>query len=240
MKKEIIGDCELYLADCLDIIPSLKNIDVLITDPPYGIGDRSGTISKKRNRNNYDEYDDSPEMWVKEIKPRIEYALDLKMGHGGGSVTRRAVITSGSSMLWQYPPAKTIGMVYQPAACGMTHWGRGTCQPVLFYGSDPRAGKDIQPIHYQCTEKSSCSEHPCAKPMGLTKWMINRGSIIDEVVLDPFMGSGTTGVACVKLGRKFIGIEISEKYFDIACKRIEMATREPDMFLKKEKNEKLL
>lgn len=78
-------------------------------------------------------------------------------------------------------------------------------------------------------------DHPCPKPESVWKKFIARFSREAEVVLDPFMGSGTTGVACVKLGRKFIGIEIEPKYFDIACRRIEQAYAQPDIFIEAEK-----
>lgn len=73
-------------------------------------------------------------------------------------------------------------------------------------------------------------EHPTQKPVGVMEWSIShtKGA---KTILDPFMGSGTTGVACVKLGRKFIGIEMESRYFDIACKRIEDAYKQPDMFV---------
>ena len=75
-------------------------------------------------------------------------------------------------------------------------------------------------------------EHPTQKPEGVMMWCL--GFVPNaKSILDPFMGSGTTGVACVKLGRKFIGIEIDERYFDIACRRIEAAERQPDMFVAK-------
>ena len=75
-------------------------------------------------------------------------------------------------------------------------------------------------------------EHPTQKPRSLMKWCINHLPDTSETILDPFMGSGTTGVACVELGRKFIGIEIDEKYFDIACERISRAERQGDLFRK--------
>jgi DNA modification methylase len=76
--------------------------------------------------------------------------------------------------------------------------------------------------------------HPTQKPLALMKWCLS--FLPDaQTILDPFMGSGTTGVACIKMGRKFIGIELEEKYFDIACKRIEGAYQQPDMFIEKEK-----
>ena len=72
---------------------------------------------------------------------------------------------------------------------------------------------------------------PCPKPVAWMRWAISRGSRVNETILDPFMGSGTTGVAAVKLGRKFIGIEIEERYFSIACRRISDALKQPDMFI---------
>ena len=76
-------------------------------------------------------------------------------------------------------------------------------------------------------------DHPCPKPLAWMLWLVTRGSLPGHLVIDPFMGSGTTGVACVKLGRRFIGIEIYPHYFDIACRRIEDAYRQPDMFVER-------
>jgi len=73
--------------------------------------------------------------------------------------------------------------------------------------------------------------HPTQKPIEVMCWCIERLPDGANTILDPFMGSGTTGVACAKLGRKFIGIEIEPKYFDIACRRIEAAYAQPDMFI---------
>ena len=78
--------------------------------------------------------------------------------------------------------------------------------------------------------KAMDKEHPTQKPVALMRWCIEFFPLAGTI-LDPFMGSGTTGVACAKLGRKFIGIEIEPKYFDIACKRIEEAYRQPDLFI---------
>ena len=72
--------------------------------------------------------------------------------------------------------------------------------------------------------------HPCPKPERYANWLVDRGAAQGETVCDPFMGSGTTGVACVKLGRKFIGIEKDSKYFDIACRRIDQAYAQPRLF----------
>jgi site-specific DNA-methyltransferase (adenine-specific)/modification methylase len=221
MRIETIGSATLYLADCMDVLPTLGKVDAVITDPPYGIGERSGTISKERNKNDYVSYDDTPENIVSEIVPRIIVALAL---------AKRGLVTPGGKCAFFYPKPTDIGMVYQPAACGMTHWGRTTCQPILFYGKDPKCGLTIKPIHYQLTESPEKCGHPCPKPTGFMKWCVDRASVDGETILDPFMGSGTTGVAAVQMGRKFIGIEREPKYFDIACERIENAQRQSNLF----------
>ncbi len=78
-------------------------------------------------------------------------------------------------------------------------------------------------------------EHPNEKPLMLMRTLVETLSNVGDVILDPFMGSGTTGVACMKLDRKFIGIEIEERYFQIACKRIEQAYAQPDFFIERPK-----
>lgn len=218
----IIGNATLYLGDCRDILQRLPKVDAVVTDPPYGIGKRSGTISKERNKNNYVSYEDSLENVISEIIPRLTAYLEI---------AGRGIVTPGGKAVFYYPPATDIGMAYQPAAVGMTHWGRTTCQPILFYGKDPRCGKTIQPIHCVVTEAPEKCDHPCPKPTGFMKWLVNRASLTGEVIVDPFMGSGTTGVAAVQMGRKFVGIEREPKYFDIACKRIEDAQRQGDLFI---------
>ena len=223
-EKVTIGNCELWLGDCRDILPTLPNVHVVITDPPYGLGELSGTTSKSRNKNAYESFDDTEENLVNEVIPSINMALSLANGRG--------LITPGAKCLQLYPRARTIGGFYQPAAVGMSPWGFAGYNPVLFYGKDPRDGKGQNSTMTPLTEKSSCDEHPCAKPIGAMLWMVGKGSVDGETVLDPFMGSATTGVACVRLGRSFIGIERDPKYFDIACKRIEQAYAQPDFFVK--------
>lgn len=216
-----IGDATLYLGDCMDILPTLDKVDAVITDPPYGIGKRSGTISKERNKNNYLSFDDTPENIENEIIPRFKIALNK---------SNRALITPGGKCFSLYPAPKDLGMIYQPAAVGMTHWGRTTCQPIFFYGIDPKVGKTIKPIHYVLTEQPEKNDHPCPKPINFMKWCVDRVSLENETILDPFMGSGTTGVAAIQMGRKFIGIERERKYFDIACERIRNAQRQQSLF----------
>lgn len=228
MKSEVIGDCTLYLGNSYDME---FFADSLITDPPYGLGKKTGTIGASRLKNSYDEFDDT----MHNVRSLIIPAIAKFIG-----TTKRAAITPGPKAMFFYPEPKDTGIFFQPAACGMSFWGRTTWQPILFYGDDPRLGKTIDHLHRQVIEKASTDEHPCAKPQAAWDWLVNKASLEGETVLDPFMGSGTTGVSCVKLGRKFIGIEISQKYFDLSCKRIEGAIREPSMFQKKVKQEKML
>jgi DNA modification methylase len=125
----------------------------------------------------------------------------------------------------------------------MSPWGFAGYNPVLFYGKDPRDGKGQNSTMTTLTDRPEACDHPCPKPLSAMNWMVEKASLRGHVIIDPFMGSGTTGVAAVKLGRKFIGIEISEKYFDIACKRIQDAVDRPDMFIApivKQKQETML
>lgn len=219
MTPVIIGDCTLYLGDSRDILPTLGKIDAIVTDPPYGLGKPSGTISKGRaHKRAYLSFEDTEDYLTATCVPIVVASLALAEGRG--------VITPGGAHAWKYPPPKSLGGFYQPAACGMCHWGRLTFQPILFYGRDPMVGKTIKNITYVLTEKSSCKEHPCAKPQKAWDWVVERASMAGETVLDPFMGSGTTGVSCVTLGRKFIGIELEEKFFDLSCRRIEEAQKQ--------------
>ncbi len=101
-------------------------------------------------------------------------------------------------------------------------------------------GKGRAMNSFRSTEQAEKNGHPCPKPIKSWQKLVNRVSRKGETILDPFMGSGTTGVACAKLGRKFIGIEIEPKYFDIACERIQKAYDQPDLFVEPPKKPKQL
>jgi site-specific DNA-methyltransferase (adenine-specific) len=203
----------IYNADCRLILPTLPKCDLLLTDPPYGLGKLSGTTSIERNRNDYASYDDTEENILAIIIPAIRAALDVCGGRG--------MITCGVRCMFFYPRPVSVGGFYQPAAVGMSHWGFASFNPILFYGKDPRAGKgQTSGVMTTLTERSSDDRHPCAKPYGAMTWMVNKGSLEGETILDPFTGIGTTLVAAKNLGRKAIGIEIEEKYCEIAAKRL--------------------
>lgn len=217
IKREVqIGDCRLLLGDCLEILPTLGKVDAVVTDPPYGLN------GAKTDKNAYSTFSDRPD----EVK-QLVYAV-IEWGN-----YQRLIMTPGQSMMFQYPEPTAVGVFYYPAGSGSCSWGFVGWQPIFYYGKDPylQDGKGRAANSFYSTEPAEKNGHPCPKPIGQWKRLMNRSTRQGEVILDPFMGSGTTGVACAKLGRKFIGIEIDEDYFDIACKRIRDAYAQPDMFI---------
>ena len=94
-------------------------------------------------------------------------------------------------------------------------------------------GRPNKPMHDYFSTRCGFEEngHPCPKPIEYALWLVSRAASHQETILDPFMGSGTTGAACAKLGRRFIGIEKERQYFDIACRRIEQTYAQSDMFV---------
>lgn len=224
MRIETIGNATLYLGDCRDVLPTLSGADAVVTDPPWGLGELRGPTSIERNRNDYGTapFDDTEEYLIAVILPAFTAALQIADGRG--------LVTPGCRCMFLYPRPREIGGFYQPAAVGMSSWGFAGYNPVLFYGSDPRGGKGQSSTMTTLTAGPSTPLHPCAKPDKAMEWMVNKATLDGGCVLDPFMGSGTTGVACAKLRRRFIGIEIHEPYFNIACRRIEAAQRQGDLF----------
>jgi site-specific DNA-methyltransferase (adenine-specific) len=221
--EQLSEDVTLYCGDCREVLPTLERVDAVVTDPPWGLGELSGTTSKIRNRNSYQSFDDTEENIKSIVVPAIHSALALSNG--------RALAATGVRCMWFYPRPRAVGGFYQPAAVGMSPWGFAGFNPVLFYGKDPRDGKGQSSVMTRLTAPSSCNEHPCAKPLFAMLWMVSKATLDGGVILDPFMGSGTTGVACVQLGRKFIGIELEPRYFDIARRRISDELKRPRLDL---------
>jgi site-specific DNA-methyltransferase (adenine-specific) len=201
-RVEIIGDATLYLGDCREILPTLPRVDAVVTDPPYGV-----------------EFQD--EHWDAAI-PDIAIALP--------SMFERVAIVMGTTAMWAFPEPKWVACWARPASSsrskigGFSHWS-----PVLIYG-DIKLPVDFRSWHAIANAYEPGFGHPSPKPECVMRWLVSHAAQHRETILDPFMGSGTTGVACIKLGRKFIGIEIEPKYFDIACRRIEEAWKQPRLF----------
>ena len=226
---ETIGDCTLYLGDCRDVLPTLGPVDAVVTDPPYGIelGSTAGAGAGHGLRlDAYASFADSYEQFVSEVVPAINAALAL---------AERGAVFTGQHIHEQRKP-DAVGGVYCSAASGRHCWGFKSFLPVLFYGKAPdiQMGSKATAIASNETVDRKEIGHPVPKPLGWMKWLVSLASRQGETVLDPFMGSGTTGVACANLGRAFIGIEREPTYFDIACRRIEEAYRQPRLFAEPE------
>ena len=217
-----IGDCDLFLGDCRELLPLLPKVDAVVTDPPYGVALGVGKSNNNRHRDEYASFKDTPENIEQVILPAIAECR---------KIAQRVVFTPGVRNLFKYPQPDHVGSIYYPAGAGCNAWGFSCWQPIIYYGKDPFGGKGSRPDSFESSEAAEKNGHPCPKPLGQMRKILERASMRGETVLDPFMGSGTTGVACVKLGRKFIGIEIEPKYFEIACKRIEQAYAQPDFFV---------
>ncbi len=206
-RKEIIGDCTLYQGDCLEVMPTLGEFDAVVTDPPYGIGEHGGACRTRSAKG---------------------YAKHEKKGWDNNRPSRDVfdALRAGSSeqIIW----GGNYFADWLPAKMGWLYWQKRM-------GGDFSDGELAWTSrHAALREFTKCPKgmdktHPCEKPVELMRWCL--GFLPNaETILDPFMGSGTTGVACVNLGRKFTGIELDPGYFDIACRRIEEAYKQPRLF----------
>lgn len=209
----IIGDATLYHGDCLEILPTLPKVDAVITDPPYGMG-WDGRIKSGANGHAAGEPRRPKVAIVGDDEPFNPAPwLDFPSVVLWGSNHFARALPVGSTLVWikKLPHAFCNGWLSDAEVA----WEKGGVG--VFCHSDTSQ-------HAIANERV----HPTQKPVSVMHWCLKRND--GETVLDPFMGSGTTGVACAQLGRKFIGIEIERKYFDIACERIDNAYRQARMF----------
>lgn len=210
-----IGNATLYRADCLEVLPTLPKVDAVITDPPYGIGIARAVNRGKENLAKPTQYDESA--W--DDKPPSSEALAQII-----SVGKFACVWGGNyfslpaSRTWLVWDKMLRGQDMADCELAWTNYtGKGVRLIRHLWAGFFRDGNDPRGVH------------PAQKPEAVMEWVINQAPQA-ESVLDPFMGSGTTGVACMNLGRKFIGIEIEPKYFEIACERIDRAQRQERLF----------
>jgi DNA modification methylase len=205
---------QLYLGDCLEILPTLESgsVDAVITDPPYGIDGGRGYINKERGKGDYsDDFADTPAYIKNVVVPVVEGLIKLC-----GCV----VLTPGNKNFMLYPQPDSFGCFYQPASVGLQVFGNVDAQPIFYYGKNATRKNMGKPCSYQLTERPEKNGHPCVKPIKAWTKLLCNVTLPGQTVLDPFVGSGTTLVACVQTGRKGIGIEIDPGYFEIAKKRV--------------------
>lgn len=196
-----IGRARLALGDCRDILPTLGKVDAVVTDPPYGIGIAANPVRQKHERLDWDAAPPSDQLIAQCI-----------------AAGESAIVWGGN--YFSLPPTQRV-LVWdklQPADFSLAM--------IEMAWTNLRGPAKMHRESVTSYEKA----HPTQKPDRLMKWCL--GFLPDATtILAPFMGSGTTGVAAVQMGRDFIGIEREPKYWDIACERIDKAQRQGDLFI---------
>ena len=215
--KPYYDECgiQIYHGDCREVLPQITHVDLLCTDPPYGVmlGETGNGQEYTYDRQPYSMFSDTPEYLNEVVVPAFASAL---------AISSRAAITPGNRNAFLYPKPDDIGVWYNPAGTGRGKWGFILAHLILYYGRDPRAGqKAYASSVWNCQhDDGMAGDHPCPKPLAFAAWLVNKGTVPGDLVLDPFMGSGTTLRAAKDLGLRAIGIEVNEKYCEIAAKRL--------------------
>lgn len=196
------GGITIYHGDCREIMPYLA-FDTVLTDAPYGVGVE------------YADFDDTAENVAELAQAMAPYLLSAK----------RAAVFSGVPQMWMWPQPKwVLCWSYAPTTNQFSPWGYAQWQPVLVYGKDPylEHGLGPRPTVYTNTviPDKRANAHPCPKPDPVMRWVVSRVTDEADVIVDPFMGSGSTLRAAKDLGRQAIGIEMSEQYCEIAANRL--------------------
>jgi 16S rRNA G966 N2-methylase RsmD len=218
-RKEVIGACTLFLGDCMEVMPTLGKFDAVVTDPPYGINYSGQKESVKRNgskgvwRIHHEEKGWDKISPTQEVFDALRLASEHQIIWGGNYFADKLPISRG----WLVWYKAQTGLSMSDAELAWTSRDMVLRHITMHRGEMWRDG----------------SQHPTQKPLALMSWCLG---FVEGSVLDPFMGSGTTGVACAKLGRTFTGIELDPDYFDIACQRIRDAYKQPDMFVEPAKS----
>lgn len=214
-RKEIIGDSVLWLGDAAEILRVLGRVDAIVTDPPYGIGEAAGKNASRGNLAVAKDYGD--DLWDNAIAPAE--VIDLIR-----SLSQWQIIFGGN--YYALPPT----------SCWLV-WDKingdndfADCE--LAWTNLPKAVRLVRFMWNGMLRAhgEQRGDHPTQKPIGVMKWAIGHLPPPSATILDPFAGSGTTGVAAIQMGRKFIGIEREPKYFEAMCRRIEAAAKQPDLF----------
>ena len=213
-RVERIGDATLLLGDCLDILPHLGPVDAVVTDPPYGIDyGRAGGFSASHGWGPWREN----VAWDVERPQRAIFDAIRECS--------RDQIIWGGNYFTDYLPPSMQWLVWDK---GQREFSLADCE--FAWSSQQKAARIM--MYPRAKARLDGKEHPTQKPVEIMAWCL--GFVPKAItILDPFMGSGTTGIACAKQGRSFIGIEIDEGYFDIACERIHKAYAQPDMFIER-------
>jgi len=211
MRVEVIGDATLYLGDCRDILPTLGRVDAVVTDPPFGMAFQSNhrDVQHEKIAN-----DLTPEL--------LQWACGIPARHS------RYVFCRWDNLIDIPKPKIVVTWVKNNWSMGdLDHEHGRQTELCVFYALDSHFWPNKRPNDVIECARTGNNFHPTEKPVGLMEVVVGW---TDGLVFDPFMGSGSTGVACVNKGRSFVGSELNETYFDIACRRIEAAYKQPRLF----------
>ena len=211
-REETIGAARLILGDCRDILPTLPRVDAVVTDPPYGIGSWSATGGNSLSQEECDminAWDDAEP--VAQILER-SFAVSKEQIVWGGNYFADFLPATGKWLVWD--KGQRINQ-----SDGELAW------------TSRQGALRIFELN-RVALLTDGALHPTQKPVELMQWCLGflKGC---STIIDPFMGSGTTGVACIKRGHAFVGIEADEDYFNIACERIRKAYAQPDFFVER-------
>lgn len=209
-----IGDAVLYRGDCHEVMHHVGTFDALVTDPPYGIGEAAGKNVSRAGLAKPTDYGN--ESWDDKTD---QIGINLAR-----HISKHEVIFGGN--FYDLPPTP-CWLVWDKENTGdfadcelaWTNLNKAVRRIYWMWNGMLRRGKDVR-------------HHPTQKPLGVMQWCIEQLPSDVETILDPYAGSGTTGVAAIRMGKRFTGIEKSPKYFDIMCRRIEEACQQPsDLFI---------
>ncbi len=203
---------KVYCGDCLEPMKQIpdKSIDLIFADPPFNAGGKIGLLDKR-----YDNYGDN-----KTTQQYEQFCKDWFFE--ARRITKKLLITPGILALNFYPQAKWIVVISKPSSVNFSRLGGYNCwEPLLVYDSPVnRIPRDLVVYDSKNFLNDGLNKHPCPDNLEMVKWIVQNWSKTGDLVLDCFAGIGTTAVACKELGRNYIGIEISQKYVDIANQRL--------------------
>ncbi|MFU0504140.1 DNA-methyltransferase [Pseudaminobacter sp. NGMCC 1.201702] len=247
MRIECIGNATLYNGDCLEVMAGLGPVDHVISDPPYEA--RMQMLHAKfklrrtdggpqRQELNFQSIKDVRDPFIDGMKPLNQGWLLAFCNVEGVGDWQKAIVDRGlkfkTTCIWVKPDATPKLNGQGPALayeCITTTWcGKGHARW--------NAGGKRGVYTHLTNQRDRDGRHPTEKPIPLMAELLADFTNPNETILDPFMGGGTTGVACARMGRRFVGIELDERYFDIACERIAKAYAQGDMFVDRPKKEK--
>ena len=212
MEKVEIGNCTLYRADCLDVLPLLAGVDAVVTDPPYGIADCwKGGFSDKHGWGKAGQGAEARNEWDAEAPPKEVFDLLRTIG-------KVQAFWGGNH--FGLPPSR-----------GWLVWNKPERNFTLAEGELCWTSRDMALRVFDYRRSDPDRTHPTQKPVAVMAWTMDRLKVeAGALVVDPYMGSGTTGIACIRTGRRFVGVERDAEHFATACKRIETELRQGDLF----------